>query len=95
MRINQAIVFINKLVDTHPERHYVEAIECIEKELAEALKPSHNLARDEILAPDFDCSLVCINAKKCFQYCIDNNIDIDRGDEGCKNVGGLIRSPVA
>lgn len=42
MHINQAIFFINKLVDTHPERHYVEAIECIEKELAEALKPSHN-----------------------------------------------------
>lgn len=42
MHIKKAMGYMEELIDTHPHALYVEAWSCIEKELAEALKPSHN-----------------------------------------------------
>jgi hypothetical protein len=38
---------------------------------------------------DFDCTLVCIYFKKCFQASIKRNIDIERDSKECKKLGGL------
>jgi len=57
--------------------------------------PRENKMKYKTNGHDFDCTMVCINAKKCFQACVDGNIDIERDDEECKKMGGLIQSSVA